>query len=192
MKVSKERAQENRARVVEAASVLFRERGYDGIGVAELMAAAGLTHGGFYNQFQSKAALMAESAGCGLMNASENMAGVDACQFIEHYLSRQHRDARGAGCTLAALGGDAARQDEAIKAEFQAGIETWVQRLGAKFAAEGRTFDRAQTLSLLAHVVGAIVLSRACPDDSALADEVLEACREQLLASLQGDLAAKL
>ena len=66
MKVSKAQAQANRARVVETASQLFRERGYDGVGVADLMAAAGFTHGGFYKQFGSKTDLIAESTACGI------------------------------------------------------------------------------------------------------------------------------
>ena len=66
MKVTKAQAQANREHVVRTASTLFRERGYDGVGVVDLMAAAGFTHGGFYKQFQSKAELMAESAACGI------------------------------------------------------------------------------------------------------------------------------
>lgn len=66
MKVSKDQVRENRRRIVETASELFRERGFDGVGVAELMSAAGLTHGGFYKHFGSKADLMAEAMRCGL------------------------------------------------------------------------------------------------------------------------------
>jgi TetR/AcrR family transcriptional repressor of nem operon len=86
MKVSKEQVRENRMRIVETASELFRERGYDGVGVAELMSAAGLTHGGFYKHFGSKADLMSEAMNCGFVHA-ENLAGVDRDKFIEYYLS---------------------------------------------------------------------------------------------------------
>ena len=81
MKVSKEQVRENRMRIVETASELFRERGYDGVGVAELMSAAGLTHGGFYKHFGSKADLMSEAMNCGFVHAAENLAGVDRDKF---------------------------------------------------------------------------------------------------------------
>ena len=183
MKVTKAQMEANRAHVVETASTLFREHGYDGVGVADLMAAAGFTHGGFYRQFRSKTDLMAESATCAFAQTAALTASVDTAAFVQHYLSRAHRDARATGCALAALGGDAARQPEAVRAMFAAGIESLLAALGEAGAADrGRT--RAQTLDLLAHAVGAIVMSRACPDDSPLADEILAACRDEILASL--------
>jgi len=118
MKVTKTQARENRARIVETASNLFRERGYDGVGVADLMAAAGFTHGGFYKHFRSKADLMAEAAASGFSQSASNIAGFDAVAFVKEYVSRKHRDAPGKGCTLAALCGDAARQPESIKETF--------------------------------------------------------------------------
>ena len=110
MKVTKAQAQENRARIVETASKLFRERGYDGVGVADLMGAAGFTHGGFYKHFGSKADLMAESSAWGLKRTSALAADMKVSEFVNRYISREHRDAVGEGCTLAALCGDAARQ----------------------------------------------------------------------------------
>ena len=187
MKVTKAQMEANRARIVETASTLFRERGYDGIGVADLMAAAGFTHGGFYKHFRSKADLMAESAACGIAQTAALTAGVDTAEFVRQYLSRAHRDARATGCTMAALGGDAARQPEAVRAKFAAGIESLLAALGHEGAPAGDADAgraRAQTLDLLAHAVGAIVMSRACPDDSPLADEILAACRDEILASL--------
>ncbi|MBN3779416.1 TetR family transcriptional regulator [Burkholderia sp. Ac-20345] len=187
MKITKAQAQANRERVVETASRLFRERGYDGIGVADLMAAAGLTHGGFYKQFHSKADLMAESAACGVAQTVALSAGVDAPEFVRYYLSREHRDSRATGCTMAALGGDAARQPEAVRATFAAGIE----RVLAALSPEGSALDgmdpsqaRARSLGILAQAVGAIVMSRACPDDSPLVDEILAVCRDEILASM--------
>jgi TetR/AcrR family transcriptional repressor of nem operon len=187
MKITKAQAQANRERVVETASKLFRERGYDGVGVADLMAAAGFTHGGFYKQFGSKSDLMAESAACGIAQTVALSAGVDAPEFVRYYLSREHRDARATGCTMAALGGDAARQSDAVRAEFAAGIESLLTVLCAEGSASdgGDTGQaRARALDMLAHAVGAIVMSRACPDDSPLADEILAACRDQILASM--------
>ena len=179
MKVSKEQVRENRMRIVETASELFRERGYDGVGVAELMAAAGLTHGGFYKHFGSKADLLSEAMHCGFTRSAERTADVSRKTFVEYYLSRQHRDDMAKGCVMSALGSDAARQSEAIKATFAAGIEAQLATLANEKAAEGLT--RADLIDTIAHLVGALVLSRACPDSSSLADEILDVCRSRIL-----------
>jgi len=176
MKVSKEQVRENRKRIVETASVLFRERGYDGVGVAELMSAAGLTHGGFYKHFGSKVDLMAEAVSCGFTRSAESTAGVNREKFIEYYLSRQHRDGMVNGCVMSALGADTARQSESMKATFAAGIERQLALLGNE---DG---TRADLIDTIAHLVGALVLSRACPDNSALADEILDVCRSRILS----------
>lgn len=183
MKVTKAQVQENRARIVEMASILFRERGYDGVGVAELMAAAGLTHGGFYKHFRSKADLMAEAAAEGLAQSAAITADTDVISFVNQYLSRQHRDAPGDGCTMAALCGDAARQPESIKTVFAEGIEHQLAILASDqgTAKNVKREARAMAIDTMARVVGAMVLSRACPDDSALADEILEVCRTRIL-----------
>lgn len=187
MKVTKAQAQANRAHVVETASALFRERGYDGIGVADLMAAAGFTHGGFYKHFRSKADLMAETAACTIAQAATQTAELELLEFVQYYLARGHRDTRATGCTFAALGGDAARQPEAVQTEFAAGVESLLVALSRPDAALGGADAgeaRAKSLDLFAHAVGAIVLSRACPSDSPLADEILAVCRDNILASL--------
>lgn len=189
MKVTKAQAQANRAHIVDTASTLFRERGYDGVGVADLMAAAGFTHGGFYKHFGSKADLMAEAASCGLAKSADAAADMDLASFMSHYLSRQHRDAPGQGCTMSALCTDAARQPEPVKAAFAAGIEA---QLAVSPYPEGQSDGptseqaRARRIALMAQAVGAMVLSRSCPDDSPLADEILDACREDVLARLGG------
>lgn len=100
MRVTKAQAQANRAHIVETASIQFREHGYDGVGVADLMAAAGFTHGGFYKHFGSKSDLMAESAACSISKTVEQSKDIDPAQFIEYYLSREHRDNPGTGCTM--------------------------------------------------------------------------------------------
>jgi TetR/AcrR family transcriptional repressor of nem operon len=194
MKVTKAQVQANRARIVETASALFRERGYDGVGVADLMGAAGLTHGGFYKHFGSKADLMAESAACGIAQTVAASKHADAETFVRHYLSRAHRDTRASGCTMAALGGDAVRQPDAVRAAFAAGIEDVLGVLAGGAAQEAgdpaaRARARATTIATMAQAVGAIVLSRACPDDSPLADDILTACREAILAALHSPVA---
>ncbi|PYY82866.1 TetR/AcrR family transcriptional regulator [Pseudomonas sp. TKO26] len=187
VRVSKAQAQANREHIVETASELFRERGFDGVGVSDLMAAAGFTHGGFYKHFGSKADLMAEASACSLAKSLAAAQALDVPGFIDVYVSREHRDRRGNGCTMVALGGDAARQPDDLKATFAEGIEHTLQTLGDKYptgpdapAGEGRR----KMIDLLSRAVGAILLSRACPDDSALADEILQVCRAEMLASL--------
>lgn len=187
MKVTKAQAEANRAHVVETASQLFRERGFDGVGVADLMAAAGFTHGGFYKQFGSKADLMAEAVACGIAQTAALSDGVDAAEFVKHYVSREHRDNRANGCTMAALGGDAARQAEAVRVAFAEGVDKLLSLL-ARTDEPPTPADaaqlRARVLDMMAHAVGAIVMSRACPDASPLADEILGACRDSILGSL--------
>ncbi|WP_191630158.1 TetR/AcrR family transcriptional regulator [Pseudomonas fluorescens] len=187
MRVTKAQAQANREHIVETASELFRERGFDGVGVSDLMAAAGFTHGGFYKHFGSKADLMAEASASGLFKSLEGAESLDIPGFIDVYVTREHRDGRGSGCTMAALCGDAARQSDDLKATFAEGIEHTLQTLGDKYptrpdAASGE--GRKKMIDLLSRAVGAIILSRACPDDSALADEILEVCRAEMFASL--------
>jgi TetR/AcrR family transcriptional repressor of nem operon len=186
MKVTKAQAQANRAHVVETASHLFRERGFDGVGVADLMAAAGFTHGGFYKQFGSKTDLITESTACGIGQTIAQAGAVDPAEFVRQYLSREHRDSRAGGCTMAALGGDAARQPDSVRATFAAGIESLVARLSQEIGPTGTdpAQARARALDMLTHAVGAIVMSRACPDDSPLADEILAVSRDAVLAAV--------
>lgn len=187
MKVSKAQAQANRAHIVQTASVLFRERGYDGVGIADLMAAAGFTHGGFYKHFPSKAELLAEAATCGFAQGAARADEMDGLEFVKYYLSREHRDARGEGCTMAALCADAGRQSEPTKAAFASGLESMLATL-ANQAGEGEGLAkselRAQRIAVIAQVVGALMLSRACPDNSTLADEILEASCADVLVRL--------
>lgn len=188
MKVTKAQAQANRALVVETASQLFREHGFDGVGVADLMAAAGFTHGGFYKQFGSKAELMAEAMACGIAQTGALAEGADVSEFIGHYLSRAHRDSRATGCTMAALGADAARQPDTVRAAFADGVENLLAVLSPTDcppdpAAAAQV--RARILDVLSHAVGALVMSRACPDESALADEILAVCRDSIQSSLK-------
>ena len=117
MKVSREQAAQNRERIVEAAAQLFRERGFDGIGVADLMKEAGLTHGGFYGHFSSKEDLIAEASARALTRSlavwsklADRASGDPLSAVAGAYLTSRHRDNPGAGCLLAALGPDVSRQ----------------------------------------------------------------------------------
>ncbi|MCV4341578.1 TetR/AcrR family transcriptional regulator [Pseudomonas capsici] len=189
MRVSKAQAQANRAHIVETASRLFRELGYDGVGVADLMAAAGFTHGGFYKHFGSKADLMAEAAASSFASNVSDLQNLSAEEFFARYLSREHRDKRDIGCTMAALCADAARQTPEIRTTFAEGIESMLEKTGSESPDSGDAEQqRARMISILAHAVGAMMLSRSCPDDSPLADEIIDVCRAQILANLSADV----
>lgn len=183
MRITKEKKQENHDRIVAIAAEMFRERGFDGVGVADLMKEAGLTHGGFYNHFASKEALIAEAATKGFVETSERYAGYSVGAVIDAYISRPHRDARGQGCPAAALSGEAARLPDDTRAVFGEGIAGLFAALEQGLA--GRPDARAQAISLLAQAVGAVVLSRACPDGSSLVDEILDTCRADCHAALE-------
>lgn len=184
MRITKEKRQENHDRIVAIASEMFRERGFDGVGVADMMQAAGLTHGGFYNHFASKEALIVEAAAKGFVETSERYANYSVGDVIDAYISRQHRDTRGQGCPAAALSGEAARLPEDTRTVFGNGIAGLIAALETGLA--GRPDARPQAINLLAQAVGAVVLSRACPDGSPLADEILDTCRADCHASLEG------
>jgi TetR/AcrR family transcriptional repressor of nem operon len=185
VRITREKKQENRDRIVTIASEMFRERGFDGVGVADLMERAGLTHGGFYNHFASKDALIAEASAKGFDDTVASYTGYDASDAIDAYISRAHRDARGQGCTAAALGGEAARLPEEARSVFGDGVEGLVEMLANSIAAKqlSGVEARARAISVLAQAVGALVLSRACPDTSALADEILDTCRADCRAA---------
>jgi TetR/AcrR family transcriptional regulator, transcriptional repressor for nem operon len=183
MRITKEKKQENHDRIVTIASEMFRERGFDGVGVADLMKVAGMTHGGFYNHFASKEALIAEAAIRGFVETLERYADYAVGDVIDTYISRAHRDARGQGCTAAALSGEAARLPNETRAVFGEGISGLFAALERGLA--GQPEARARAISLFAQAVGAVALSRACPDGSALADEILDTCRADCHATLE-------
>jgi len=196
MKLTKEQTAENRRQILETAAKLFRERGIDGVGVSDLMAAAGFTHGGFYNHFPSKEALAGEACGAALERANRALAasleagkGKAWRDYLAEYLSPHHRDDPAHGCTLAALATDAGRQGKDVQARFAAAFEELVeltasepQSRGEKRAARPRKAARAEAMRLWSQAIGAVVLARSVASaDPALSDEILRATREQLL-----------
>src|SRR5947207_5013880 len=109
MRVTREESAENRQRVLEVAGRLFREKGFEGIGVDGIMDAAGLTHGGFYGHFGSKADLAEEACSAGLAQSKrkwETLAHdspeAALAEIARSYLSKRHRDDPGSGCVFAA------------------------------------------------------------------------------------------
>lgn len=184
MKISREQALANRERVVAKASELFRAQGFDGVGVAELMRAAGFTHGGFYNHFPTKEALAAEALTRAFAQMAEVRAATpDFAQVVAGYLSEASRKAPARSCPAAALGGDAARQPGPVREAFAAGIEGMIESFAAHL--EGPD-ARARAIVLLAKMAGGLMLARAVPDGP-LADELLGA----VLADALEDLAPR-
>src|SRR3982751_864383 len=120
MKVSREQAARNRERIVEAAAQRFRERGFEGIGVADLMKAAGLTHGGFYGHFSSKDDLIAQALAHTF--AAGSSGGEDLRAYVDAYLSRRHRDDAGGGCPTASLAAAARHQTPAARSAMAEGL----------------------------------------------------------------------
>ena len=183
MKVSREQAQLNREKVVEAAARLFRERGIDGIGVAELMKSVGLTHGGFYGQFGSKEELVAEACAWAFERSAAKWQRTatahprdTAGAIADFYLAPEHRDRPGAGCAAAALAGDMAREGVHAKQAFTEGVRDLVDIMAA--GEQGSPKERQRrALATFSTMVGAIILARAV-DDAELADEILVAARE--------------
>ncbi|WP_232631768.1 TetR/AcrR family transcriptional regulator [Methylobacterium sp. Leaf118] len=192
MRITKEQKDANRERILSTAALLFRERGFDGVGVAELMERAGFTHGGFYNHFRSKDELIAQACAHGFAENERRRAGYDIETILGAYLSRRHRDAPGQGCLTAALGSEAARQSDATRAAFAAWADDTVRRLAGHLSPdpEGDPAARAAAIGILAQAVGALTLSRACPDTAPIADEILEACRAACIEAVQRGRAA--
>lgn len=181
MRVSQARAAENRGRIVAAAGRLIRERGIDGVGIDAIMEAAGLTHGGFYRHFPSKDELVAEAVALGLDGApSADDASRDA--YLERYLSPRHRDDRGGGCVMAALGGDIARGGAGARSALTRAVVGQITRFARWFEGRDDASAREQAIVTLAGMVGALVLARAV-DDPALSDEILAAARSRLGAA---------
>ena len=180
MKVSRERAAENRERIVEIASRLFRERGFDGIGVADLMKSAGLTHGGFYGHFDSKEDLMAQACARALEGSlSKWRERIEAnpdnplAALAALYLSGAHRDQPGTGCALAALGAEAARHEPPVRHALTDGLRAFIDLLGGVLPGRSKAARREKALATFAGMVGAVVLARAV-DDPALGEEILQ------------------
>lgn len=180
MKVAKEQSAATRERILDEAAKLFRERGFDGIGVAELMQSIGLTHGGFYGHFSSKEELMAKACQRAVSTMLDGWKShVDAAPakslaaITVPYLSTQHRDRSGTGCLMAALGPEVSRQAapgrHAVTACLGSVLEFLVRLTPGKTAAT----KRRKAIATFATMVGVLVIARAVNDRS-LSEEILE------------------
>jgi TetR/AcrR family transcriptional regulator, transcriptional repressor for nem operon len=185
MRVSKEKAAANRNALLEAASRLFRLRGIEGVGVADIAKEAGLTHGALYAHFSSKDELAAEAFSHGFAG---NMANIrewvgDRCpsfeEYLDGYLSTTMRDQLETGCPMTASASEIGRQDCRISASFTRAFEEMTAILESSLA-DTIPASRRRRLAVAAAAaeIGAIAVSRAvAKTDAALAEEVLEAVR---------------
>ncbi len=180
MKVSKEQAAENRQRIIDVAAKLFREHGFDGIGVADLMKSAGLTHGGFYGHFKSKDDLMEQAAARAVDASMETWNSVVAqagegalAAYVDFYTSTAHRDDPGAGCLVAALGAESARQAAPVRRTLTSGVQRLFEGLSRVVSGRTAAARRDKAIVTFASLVGALVLARAV-DDKSLSEEILQ------------------
>ena len=181
MKVSKETGARHRDELLKAASRLFRERGFDKVGIAEIAAAAGLTHGAFYTHFESKEALCAEAiAHASARSGAALESTVNWRASIEAYLNPKHVRDRATGCPFAALGGDVPRESNTIKAAFSDALERSIDAVSARLCHEEESSSREDAIQALVTMVGALVLARAVTTPR-LRDEILGAARNKLL-----------
>lgn len=174
MKVSREQVALNRQKILEAASRLFRARGFDSVTVAEVMKAAGLTHGGFYGHFASKDDLIAQTL-AHTLSASAPGAG-DLAHFVEAYLSPEHWADLAGGCPVAGLGAEAIRQSPEARAAMTAGLHRQIERLSRSAAGATAQERRRAAIGSWAAMVGALILARLS-DDAELSEEMLEQTR---------------
>src|SRR6266436_2543029 len=203
--VSREQAAENRRAIVAAATQLFRERGVEAVGLIELMKHAGFTQGGFYNHFESKAALVAEVLASAMAEgvaelAKSARAPVDESttalrRYIGHYLSQAHRDNIDHGCPVAGFAGDAPRLGAGAQSRYAGGLDDQITIVAGLIAESGslaaageRRTLRERAISLHCEMVGALVLSRSVVKTTpALSNEILESVQRHALASTDFD-----
>lgn len=186
MKVTREQAEHNRQRIVETAARLFRERGFDGVGIAQLMEEVGLTHGGFYGQFSSKEDLMVEASAKAFHDTNQRWRemrdrapDMALAAIASLYVSPDHRDHPGDGCVLPTLGIDATRQGLPVHSVVTDAAKDLILLLTEVIPGRTAQVRREQALVSCAAMVGAVVLARAVTD-AALSDEILEAVRTQI------------
>src|SRR5580698_573753 len=179
MRVSKELTAEHREQIIAAAAKRFRERGFDGISVADLMKEVGLTHGGFYRHFSSKDELIAIAA-LRAMNETigrwrkiaEDATGDRLDAIVKSYLSLRHHDHPGTACLMATLGGEVSRQAPSVKDAVTGGEHQMIDFLSGVAPGKTKALRRRQAIVAFASMVGGLTLARMTSDG--------ELCREIL------------
>jgi TetR/AcrR family transcriptional repressor of nem operon len=178
---------EKHQKILAEASRLFKERGFDGVSVSEIMKATGLTHGPFYNHFDSKEALMAE---CIAHSGDAALADLDAAgetpegmrTYVRDYLSPDHRDGRADGCLVAAFAAHSGQpgSEQGVGAPLTAYLKSVIDRFAKNFPWRSKKNAKGDAIRMLASMYGGVVLARAV-DDEALSEEILR----EVLAGLQ-------
>jgi TetR/AcrR family transcriptional repressor of nem operon len=192
MRYDAEHKQKTRAKVLEVAAKAIRQDGPDRVGVASVMAEAGLTHGGFYAHFKSKDELIAAAIGqmfdesrAKLEREMEGHAPAEGlAAYIDFYLSTKHRDARGAGCPMAALASDLPRLPEDTRLQFAEGARRLTETMTGKLTAMGYPDPQAFARSIVSELVGALSLARV-ETDPKRSDAILASSRELLKQRLK-------
>ena len=166
MKVTKEQRTENKEKILQAASRLYREHGIDGIGIGEVSKSVGLTHGGFYRQFpQGKEQLVSEAIArtfdeyCALWSADLSVG-----QIVEHYVSEAHRNNRLDACPIPTLAADVSRIGGAASESWTQGLQRLVLTLRGRSRRDGSPLSEEQALQILASISGAIAIAKASSD----------------------------
>jgi TetR/AcrR family transcriptional repressor of nem operon len=188
MRYSKEHKQETHARIVKKASVRLREKGAHGIGVADLMKDAGLTHGGFYAHFDSREALVIEAFGYAMDRATERWRKLAEqtppekrlATIVESYLTPVHRDDPGHGCAIPALSAEIARENSKTRKAFAAKLEQMIEMIAEQMLDLPRKIARKQAMASLATMMGTLVLARVAGSGE-FSDDILGAGREAVL-----------
>jgi TetR/AcrR family transcriptional regulator, transcriptional repressor for nem operon len=199
MRYSREHKLETHARIVKKAAVRLREKGAHGVGVADLMKEAGLTHGGFYAHFDSREALVIEAFAHAMDRSTERWRKLGEqtppekrlATIVESYLTPVHRDDPGHGCSVPALAAEIARESPKTRKAFAAKLEQMIEMLAAQIPDVPPRAARQQAMSTIATMMGTLVLARVAGNGE-FSDEILGAGREAVLGrSKQPKAAAK-
>ena len=189
MRKSRVETAETRRRIVEVAAEEFRAKGIHATGLADLMASAGLSHGGFYRHFDSKDQLVAEACEAGLTGIVDSLeTAADGCNpeegfkaIVEAYMSTAHRDAPGSGCPLAGMGSELARADDITRAAATRGFDELVEMLAKRIGNPAEAADHSRATFALAAMIGAVTLSRIIADP-AVSVSLLENVKQRIEA----------
>jgi TetR/AcrR family transcriptional repressor of nem operon len=186
MRVSREQAAKNRDTIIAAASTLFREHGLNGVGIDDIMAQAGLTHGGFYRNFASKDDLATQAiAHAAAATAQRQSSHATLEAYVKSYLSPAHRDNAATGCVFAALGPDIARTGDTAgqgaRAALTQAVRARIAQLAAWISTPRAAASRQRAIATLSAMVGALILARAVNDEK-LSEEILGATRKHVLS----------
>ena len=185
MRKSKTETAETRRRIVDLAAQTFRSNGIAATGVAEIMAAAGLTHGGFYRHFGSKDQLVAEACSSGLddMVRSYRSASEGGREgFVKHLqscLTPAYRDDRSGGCPLVAMGSELVRADAATRRGASNGFQQLIDEIAQWLPAKSRREARDEAIAVLTGMIGVVTMSRVV-DDARLSARILRVGKDEL------------